>query len=155
MRTNRLEKIIAWLMTKERLKEIICFILIIGGILWVLIRYPRLKEKEYYADVSNYITEEAVVDSIKYNGEDRYVMFRLSEIDDIYQNYYFIIKGKSVEVVLENEIMDKVKIGDRIQYTSAPAYFGNGYSMPIVELVIEGEIILSFEEGYENLLDLY
>ena len=155
MRKKRLKRIIAWLMTKERLKEIICFILIIGAILWVLIRYPRLKEKEYYADVSNYITEEAVVDNIIYNKERGYIVFWLSEINSAYQTSDFMIQGESLSIVIENGVFDKIRNGDKIKYTSAPAYFGNGYFMPIVELSIEGEIILSFEEGYENLLDLY
>ena len=121
----------------------------------LLMGCSRMKEKEYYENIQNYITEEAVVENIKYNEEYEYIKFRLSGIDEKYQDSDFIIKGKSVELVLENKIMDKIMPGDTITYTSAPAYFGNSYCMPIVELFIGETIILGFEEGYKNLLDLY
>ena len=34
-------------------------------------------------------------------------------------------------------------------------YFGDGYSMPIVSISVNGEVLLSFDEGFENLMKLY
>ena len=45
-----------------------------------------------------------------------------------------------------------IKIGDRVVFSSAQRYFGDGYVMPIVQLDVNGEELLSFEEGYHNLL---
>jgi len=135
-------------------KKNIYFIQIIISII-LLIGCSKVREKEYYADTENYITEEAIVDNIIYNEEYDYVVFWLSEIDDSYQCSNFIIEGESVSTILENDILNKVKIGDEITYTSAPRFFGNGDFMPIVELYIGDEEILSFEVGYKNLMKLY
>lgn len=141
-------------MKKNYLKKYIYLILVLI-MMSSLVGCSRMREKEYYAETSNYITEEAVVDNIIYNEEEQYIVFWLSEIDDTYQSSDFIIEGASVMIVLENKVFDKIKIGDEITYTSAPRIFGNGDFMPIIELSNNGEEILSFEEGYKNLMDLY
>ena len=51
--------------------------------------------------------------------------------------------------------IEKIEPNSVVEFTSAPAFFGNGYLMPIVQLSVNGEILLSFEEGYANLLELY
>lgn len=120
-----------------------------------LLGCSRMREKDYYADTNNYITEEAVVDNIIYNEEQEYIVFWLSEIDKDYQSRDFIIEGKNAMLVLQNGILDKIKSGDIITYTSAPRLFDNGDFMPIIELSIDDEEILNFEEGHKNLMDLY
>ena len=112
-------------------------------------------EKEYYMDINNYITEEAVVDTITYDKKLEYIGIRLSEISDVYQGERFIIEGENLDIVLANGILEKIEPNSVIEFTSAPAFFGNGYLMPIVQLSIDGETLLSFEEGYANLLELY
>ncbi|MBR4077780.1 MAG: hypothetical protein IKK17_04145 [Oscillospiraceae bacterium] len=112
-------------------------------------------EKEYYMDVNNYITEEAVVDTITYDKKIEYIGIRLSEISDVYQGERFIIEGENLDIVLANGILEKIEPNSVIEFTSAPAFFGNGYLMPIVQLSVNGETLLSFEEGYANLLKLY
>ena len=113
------------------------------------------REKAYYSDRNNYITEEATVDNIIYNEEDNYVVLWLSDIDPQYQANAFIFRGENASEVLKNGILSKVNIGDMITFTSAPCFFGNGYFMPIVELYIGEEAILEFEIGYQNLLNSY
>ena len=112
-------------------------------------------EKEYYMDINNYITEEAVVDTITYDKKLEYIGIRLSDISDAYQGERFIIEGENLDIVLANGVLEKIEPNSVIEFTSAPAFFGNGYLMPIVQLSIDGETLLSFEEGYANLLELY
>ena len=112
-------------------------------------------EKEYYMDINNYITEEAVVDTITYDKKIEYIGIRLSEINDAYQGERFIIEGENLDIVLANGILEKIEPNSVIEFTSAPAFFGNGYLMPIVQLSVNGETLLSFEEGYANLLERY
>lgn len=135
----------------------LCFSLIIALILSICGcgGVAKSVEKEYYMDVNNYITEEAVVDSITYDKKIEYIGFRLSEINDEYQGERFIIQGKNLDIVLANGILEKIEPNSVVEFTSAPAFFGNGYLMPIVQLSVNGEILLSFEEGYANLLELY
>ena len=91
-----------------------------------------MHEKEYYADINNFITVEAVVDNVIYNEEEAYIVLWLSEIDEAYQCSDFIIEGSNVNLVLQNGILDKIEIGDVITYISAPRIFGNEDFMPII-----------------------
>lgn len=52
----------------------------------------------------------------------------------------------------KNNIDEQIKIGDTIQFVTAPKYFGDGYVMPIVAISVDGEVLLEFEEGYANFL---
>ena len=36
---------------------------------------------------------------------------------------------------------------------TAPKCFGDGYVMPIVAVSVDGEVLLEFEEGFENFLE--
>ena len=114
-----------------------------------------MHEKEYYADINNFITDEAVVDNVIYNEEEEYIVLWLSEIDEAYQSSDFIIEDNNATLVLQNGILDKIKIGDVITYTSAPRIFGNGDFMPIIEISVSGEELLNADDGYRNLMDLY
>ena len=123
--------------------------------LFLLVGCSKMHEKKYYADINNFITDEAVVDNVIYNEKEGYIVLWLSEIDEAYQCSDFIIKGNNVDLVLENGILDKIEIGDTITYTSAPRIFGNGYFMPIIEISVSGEELLNVDDGYKNLMDLY
>ena len=57
--------------------------------------------------------------------------------------------------MLERGVLEKIETGSEITYTSATRYFGNGYYMPMVALSVDGEELLSFDEGYKNLMKLY
>ena len=79
----------------------------------------------------------------------------MSDIDERYQSSEFVVRGESVDILLERDVFEKIGPGNRITYTSAPEYFGDGYSMPIVSISVNGEVLLSFDEGFENLMKLY
>ena len=93
--------------------------------LFLLVGCSKMHEKKYYEDINNFITDEAVVDNVIYNEEEGYIVLWLSEIDEAYQCSDFIIEGNNAALVLQNGILDKIKIGDVITYTSAPRIFGN------------------------------
>lgn len=134
---------------------VLVFALIIINAIWYGIGGHTFKEVFYYSDKGNFITEEAVVTKILMSEEEECVAFYLSEIDEVYQTDFFVIRNKSACRLIDDGIADKIKEGDTITYTSAPHYFGNGYSMPIVSLSVEGEELLGFEEGYGNLMFSY
>ena len=115
----------------------------------------REREEKYYADKSNFITGEAIVENIIYDEEDNEIILWLHEIDEAYQTGNFKIKGENTQLVLERGILEKLKIGDVITFTSAPRFFYDGYFMPVVAITVSGEDLLDFEEGHKNLMQLY
>ena len=56
-------------------------------------------------------------------------------------------------IVQNNGIEQKINVGDRVEFVSAPRYFGDGYVMPIVQISVDGEELLSFDTGFVNLND--
>lgn len=144
-------------------KRLICILLAlvvmfsVSGCMMMYIRekmYERQEEK-YYKNVDNFLTEEAVVKNIIYNEEENRLVLWLDEIHEDYQTGDFIIKGKNLKLVLERGILEKLKAGDEITFTSAPRYFGDGYFMPIVAITVNDEELLGFEEGHKNLMAMY
>lgn len=113
------------------------------------------REKAYYSDTSNFITEEATVDNIIYDENSNYIVLWLSGIDPLYQSSAFIIRDENVSVAIENDFFNKIKVGDTITYTSAPGCFTNGYFMPIIGISVNGDLILDMETGYMNLMNSY
>lgn len=113
------------------------------------------REKKYYSNKENFIIDVAVVKNIIYDEETNVLYFWLSEIDERYQDNTFKIEGESVSVVLKNDIFEKIQVGNEMEYISAPEYFGDGYCMPIVAISVNGEEVLGFDEGYDNLMEMY
>ena len=110
---------------------------------------------EYYSQKENYINVTGTVSNIKYNEDTTALYIDLSELSPVLDDTCFKIVGKNLEIVKANKIDDKLKTGEQITFITAPKYFGDGYVMPIVSLTIDGEELLSFEEGYANFMDTF
>lgn len=48
-----------------------------------------------------------------------------------------------------------LKLGEKVTFITAPRYFGDGYTMPIVAIKTEEKELLKFEDGYKNLIESY
>lgn len=109
--------------------------------------------KSYYSDKSNYVTASGVIDHLKYNDDHSALYIGFSDLDYNFDDTCFKIVGGNLSIVQENGIDDKIKIGDKITFVTAPEYFGDGYVMPIVSITVGDEELLGFEQGYDNLLE--
>ena len=133
----------------------IIWLLLVIGMVFSLGGCYHAREKAYYSDKNNFLSGEAVVDNIIFDEKNDCLYFWLSDLDDVYQDYTFKVAGKNVDILLESSLFEKVQIGSKITFSSAPRYFGDGYCMPIVALSCDGEVLLPFEVGHENLMRLY
>lgn len=144
---------------RKKIKLIV--LVLILGVIFYIVTYPHFYEKRYYKDLDNYVTSAAMVDHVYKYSEDL-LFIGITEADEAYNHggiktWYpsFAVKGASVKVVLENGILEKLQDGDEIIFTSAPQIMYNGHDLPIVYLELDGEVLLPFEVGYENLIDEY
>ena len=108
---------------------------------------------QYYSQKENYICVTGTISSIKYNEDNTAVYIDFSELTPILDDTCFKIVGENLAIVQTNKINDKLKANEKVTFITAPKYFGDGYVMPIVALSINGEDLLTFEEGYQNWLD--
>lgn len=111
------------------------------------------ERKKYYSQKENYISVTGILSSIKYNEDSTALYLDFSNLSPILDDTCLKIVGGNLQTVQNNGIDSKLKIGEKIDFITAPRYFGDGYVMPIVAISINGENLLDFEEGYANLLD--
>ena len=138
-------------MKLKKKKKILLVILVIIVVLYFAL-YNYIGEIVYYSQRGNYVVATGTVDFINYTGDQLIIGF--SDMSENFEDDCFAIAGANMDVVLRNGIKNKLTMGDTITFVAAPKVFGDGYVIPIVSITIEGQTILEFEEGYQNLLKL-
>ena len=130
------------------------FLLLLFCITLVLSSCASDEKFQYYSQPENYITAVGTVTHIQYNEENDALYLGLEHLPSEFADNAFKIVGKNLLIAQKNGIDQKIQIGKQIEFISAPRYFGDGYVMPIVGLTVDDEILLAFEPGYTNWLEL-
>lgn len=99
---------------------------------------------EKYSDNQNYVTLTGEV--IEFNENN--VIIKCEELND-----YLSYEDELCDYYIYSDQFVELQVGEEIQFTTVPFHFYNGHKLPIVELKIDENTLLSFEEGKENLLD--
>ena len=99
---------------------------------------------EKYSDNQSYVALIGEVIEINENN----VIIKCEELND-YINY----EDELCDYYIYSDQFMELQIGEEIQFTTVPFHFYNGHKLPIVELKIDGNTLLSFEEGKENLIN--
>ncbi len=107
----------------------------------------------YYLQKDHYIEATGTIIHIKYNENQDELYLGFSDLEPTFDDVDFKIVGDNLSVVQQNGIDEKIELGTSVEFITAPRYFGDGYVMPIVGLTVDGEELLSFDEGYENFMD--
>ena len=108
------------------------------------------EEREYYANKENYVTAAGTLTFMNYNEEKTALYLGFSDLTPRFSDDCFQIVGENFLTAEKNRISQKIQIGTRIEFVSATRYFGDGYVMPIVAVSVDGEVLLSFDEGFDN-----
>lgn len=137
-------------MKKKNLNKVFMVLLLLS--ILVLSACYSTKEKRYYAQKDNYINATGTVIHIAYSKDNSEMCIGFSDLTPTFDDISFEIVGDNLSIVQNNNIDEKIKIGDKIEFITAPKYFGDGYVMPIVAISVDGEELLEFEEGYANFL---
>lgn len=117
------------------------------------------KMRDYYSQKDNYITATGTISHIAYSDENDILYYGFSDVtyqsnmNYHFEYYNFKIVGENFEILHEQNIDEKVKMGDEVTFMVAPECFYDGYAIPIVSISVNGECLLEFEEGYANLLE--
>lgn len=110
------------------------------------------KMRDYYSQKNNYINATGIISHISYNKDKTALYLGFSDLTPYFDDNSFKIVGDNLLIVQKKGIDEKIKIGDPVDFITAPRYFGDGYVMPIVEISVNSEELLDFEEGFINLL---
>lgn len=107
--------------------------------------------RRYYSQKDNYVNATGTISHIAYDEEYDSLYLGFSELTPKFDDTCFNIVGDNFEIVKERGIEQKIEIGTKVEFVTAPEYFGDGYVMPIVAISADGEELLEFEEGFDNL----
>ena len=99
---------------------------------------------EKYCDDNNYVKVSGIV--MQYDGNEMLV-----ECNDL-NKYISYENGITEFYVYSNETLD-IDVGNEIEFITVPYHFYNGHKLPIVAININENILLSFEDGKENLIE--
>ena len=133
-----------------RILFVLSCLIVLSGLLTSCI---SIRYRIYYPVKDNYIEVSGVVSYMKYSDDHTELHIAFSDMDRKLDDRSFEIVGENLRIVEKNGIDDKIKIGDRVTFVTAPKYFGDGYVMPIVAISANGESLLDFDEGFKNFMD--
>lgn len=133
-----------------RILFVLSCLIVLSGLLTSCI---SIRYRIYYPVKDNYIEVSGVVSYMKYSDDHTELYIAFSDMDRKLDDRSFEIVGENLRTVEKNGLEDKIKIGDRVTFVTAPKYFGDGYVMPIVAISANGESLLDFDEGFKNFMD--
>lgn len=99
---------------------------------------------EKYSEDQNYVTLTGEVIEINENN----IVIKCEELND-----FISYEDELCDYYIYSDEFVELEVGDEIKFTTVPFHFYNGHKLPIVELRIDENTLLSFEEGKENLID--
>ena len=97
-----------------------------------------------YSEDHNYVTLVGEV----VESEDNNVIIKCNNL-----NEYIGYEDELCDYYIYSNQFIELSAGEQIEFTTVPFHFYNGHKLPIVELKADNNILLSFEEGKENLID--
>lgn len=133
-----------------RILFVLSCLIVLSGLLTSCL---SIRYRIYYPVKDNYIEVSGVVIYMEYSDDHTVLYISFSDMDRKLDDRSFKIVGENLRIVEKNGIDDKIKIGDRVTFVTAPKYFGDGYVMPIVAISANGESLLDFDEGFKNFMD--
>ena len=113
--------------------------------------------QEYYSDKANYIRVEGTVSHFRYTSHSKTKLYLAFDdvTDSRLEHKDFVMEGNNLTIAQEQGLDEKVTIGSRVSFVTAPKCFYDGCVLPIAALSIDGEDLLLFDEGFENLQQIY
>lgn len=99
---------------------------------------------EKYSEDQNYVSLSGEI--IEFNENN--VIIKCEDL-----NEYLSYEDELCDYYIYSDQIIELSVGDQIDFVTVPFHFYNGHKLPIVELKINGTILLTFEEGRENLIN--
>ena len=100
-------------------------ILLLLCITFILSACSSTKMKKYYMEKDNFINATGTIRHISYNDDNSALYLGFSDLSPSFDDNSFKIVGDNLSIVQKNNIDEQIKIGDTIQFVTAPKYFGD------------------------------
>ena len=133
---------------KKILSLLLCFCVLFSTACSMIDAPSTKKMIKYYSDDSNYEEVTGIVKE-KLDSEEMKVM-----VTTEWHHYRSDTESRYIRFTLlsHSALSEYINVGDEITLISAPKYFYDGQTLPIIALKKDGEVLLSFEEGKADYL---
>lgn len=120
--------------------EILIILLLVTFLSGCSLSNQKLAKKmiEKYSEDQNYVTLSGEITEFNENT----VIIKCEEL-----NEYISYQGELCDYYIYSNQIIELSVGDQIDFVTVPFHFYNGHKLPIVELKIDGNTLLMFEEG--------
>lgn len=124
-------------------------------ILLVILAVTRDKKQmwDYYSTEDSFLSTTGVVTYIHHAENQGQIYLSFSDIDPVFHDKSFKIVGKNYTIVIENGLLDRLSIGDHVEFVGSPRVFGDGYVLPLIAISLDGVQYIEREQGYQNFLE--
>ena len=136
---------------RKRVIKILLLAFFFIVLLLFCLNFYRIKQLFYYRNTDHFVQCSGTVNEICYDEEYKMIYLTIKDLSVAFADDSFCIKGECAERIWR-QYADKLKKGIIVDFISADGYFGDGFDMPIVALSVNGEELLSFNEGYADLI---
>lgn len=99
---------------------------------------------EKYSQDQNYVHLSGEVIEIRENN----LVIKCEELDE-----YLSYEDEFCDYYIYADEIIELPVGTQLDFMTVPYHFYNGHKLPIVEVAVGGNIMLTFYEGKENLID--
>lgn len=106
----------------------------------------KLKNRmiEKYSDDESYVSLSGIINKIEGNN----VTIKCEMLSE-----YITYEDYSCDYYIYSNQIINIMEGASVEFITCPYHFYNGHLLPIVELKINGVILLNFDEGKNNLIN--
>jgi hypothetical protein len=133
-------------------KLLVAAVIILVAVISIIV-WDKKRMWDYYSDADSFRSGSGVVTYICRVEEDEKIVLAFSDIEQSFHDNCFDIEGENYHIVMENGILEKLSLGDSVQFVGSPRVFGDGYVLPLIGLSVEGQVLLDPAVGYSNFLD--
>ena len=137
--------------TKKTILYIFTIVIAVSVFILCFFLGKNISQQQYLADANNYITVNGTVSYLAFNDEHTGLYIALSDLSEPLDDDTFKVSGANLRILQHNNMEQKITVGTKISLITAPKYFGDGYVFPVAGVVMDGEELLDFETGLQNI----
>lgn len=119
----------------------------------IIVAWDKKRMWNYYAKEDSFLSSAGVVTYIHHAEDEEQIYLSFSGIDPCFHDQSFKIVGMNYQLVMENGLLDKLSVGDHVNFVGSPRVFGDGYVLPLIAISVYGEQFLDPEQGYQNFIE--
>lgn len=138
---------------KHIFKKLLTITILVFFLIITLLILDNKRMWDYYKTEDAFISSQGVVTYINHDEQEGQIYLSLSGIAPCFDDNCFKIVGLNYKIVMENGLLDQLRIGDTVEFVGSPRVFGDGYVLPLIAISAHDTHFLIQEQGYPNFMD--